>query len=313
MEIPFQRIAIIGLGLIGGSWGLALRQQSWGGVRIGCDRPDIINSALAAGVIDEATEDPLLAVHRADLIVLAAPVGAILDLLSIFKHALSPGALITDVGSTKVEICRRARETFGVETLFLGGHPLAGKERSGLANADAKLFKNATYALVPQENANLEDGRVKAFTRLVASFGARPLIIDASLHDHAVAYLSHLPQLVSTALAGLIVEQQSQTSLSLELAAAGLRDMTRLADSSYLVWRDICRTNRANIQEALDKFIERIAALRERLADERLQADFARAARLGEELRAKDSLRNPHAGGARVPKPDRGPDCNRDS
>jgi prephenate dehydrogenase len=291
MQIAFQRTAIIGVGLIGGSWGLALRDQAYSGIRIGCDRPEILKAALAAGAIDRADEDPVSAVDRADLVILAAPVGPILDLLSHINVALAPGVLVTDVGSTKVEICRRATETFGDAVLFLGGHPLAGKERSGFDNAQGTLFQNTRYALVPQASGDLDDPRVKAFMDLVSSIGARPFLTDASVHDYAAAYLSHLPQLVSTSLAALIREEQNHCSLPLELAAAGLRDMTRLAESPYSVWQDICRTNLGNIQEALDGLIGILQQVRQRLSTNNLENDFDRAARFRETLRETDIAR----------------------
>ncbi|HTV56243.1 MAG TPA: prephenate dehydrogenase/arogenate dehydrogenase family protein [Terriglobia bacterium] len=287
MEIPFQRIAIIGLGLIGGSWGLALKENAYDGLRIGCDRPETLASALAVGAIDHAQEDPLAAVSHADLVILAAPVGVILNLIPRIKTALSRRVLVTDVGSTKVAICKRARETFGDATLFLGGHPLAGKERSGIENAEAGLFRNSRYALVPQAAENLEDPRVRAFFRLLISAGAQPLVTDALSHDRAVAYLSHLPQLLSTTLAALLAEQYSQSALPLELAGTGLQDMTRLAESPYSVWRDICRTNLVNIQEAVDRLIEKLQGLRQRLSSDSLQSDFDQAGELRQELREK--------------------------
>jgi prephenate dehydrogenase len=287
MDTPFQRIAIVGLGLIGGSWGLALKENAYGGLRIGCDRPEILASALAAGAIDRAEEDLVAAVSHADLIILAAPVGAILKLIPRITSTLCPSVLVTDVGSTKVEICRRAQELFGDVTLFLGGHPLAGKERSGIENAEPRLFQNSRYAIVPHARGDLEEPRIKDFLRLVISIGARPLVTDALSHDRAVAYLSHLPQLLSTTLAGLLADQHSQGALPLELAGAGLQDMTRLADSPYSVWRDICRTNLVNIQEALDSLIEKLQGLGQRLSSGSLETDFHRAAELRERLGEK--------------------------
>jgi prephenate dehydrogenase len=288
MQIPFKRIAIIGVGLIGGSWGLALRDLAYSGIRIGCDRPEILQAALAADAINRAEEDPLSAVNHADLVILAASVGPILSLLSHISTSLVPGVLVTDVGSTKLEICRRAADTFGDAVLFLGGHPFAGKERSGFENAEGGLFQNTQYALVPRASSDLEDSRVKAFIDLVRTIGARPFFTEAALHDHAAAYLSHLPQLVSTSLAALIAERQDQNSFPLEFAAGGLRDMTRLAESPYSVWQDICRTNLANIQEALDGLIGRLQQTREHLSSNGLQDEFERAVKFREALRRTD-------------------------
>lgn len=285
METPFQQITIFGLGLVGGSWGLALKKQAYGGIRVGCDQPEVLDAARAAGAIDRAVKDPIAALNGADLVVLAPPVGGILDLLSRLRRGFSPRALVTDVGSTKVAICERAREVFKNGPLFLGGHPLAGKERSGLENAEAALFEGTVYSLVPQRSSDLDDPRAKALMRLITSFGARPFVTDALSHDRAVAYLSHLPQLLSTALAGLIGEEHSRGYLPLELAGAGLRDMTRLAASPYSVWRDICRTNTANIQEALDMYMQKLQSLRARLSDTSLQSEFTQAANLPEKLR----------------------------
>jgi len=281
----FNRISIIGLGLMGGSWGLALKKHGFSGALVGCDRPEVLSRALAARAIDEGAEDPAEAARNADLVILAAPVGAILDLLPRLKRVLSPRALVTDVGSTKRLICERAREAFGDEPLFLGGHPLAGKELSGFESADASLFENARYALTPLSPDHLADQRVKAFSALVEAVGGRPFLSDASHHDRAVAYLSHLPQLLSTALSSLIAEQSSEDFLPLELAGAGFRDVTRIAESPYAVWRDICLTNIENIQSALELLIEKLEAVKLHLSDRELEREFKQALRLRERLR----------------------------
>jgi prephenate dehydrogenase len=283
--IAFHRVSIIGLGLVGGSWGLALKKHSFEGVITGSDRPEVLSRALAAHAIDEAAEDPAVAVRSAELVVLATPVGVILDLVSKLKTAAAPRTLITDVGSTKRLICQRAREVFGDEPLFLGGHPLAGKELSGFENADSALFEGARYALTPLTPDHLADERVKAFSQLIESLGARPFLCDASAHDRAVAYLSHLPQLLSTSLASLIAQQGAEDFLPLELAASGFRDLTRLAESPYAVWRDICLTNIENIQSALDLLIEKLEAIKLHLSDRELEREFKQAAKLRERLR----------------------------
>ena len=285
MTVFFHRISIIGLGLMGGSWGLALKKHGFSGTLVGCDRPEVLRRALAARAVDEGAEDPEEAARNADLVILAAPVGAILDLMPPLKGVLSPRALVTDVGSTKRLICERAREAFGDEPLFLGGHPLAGKELSGFESADASLFDNARYALTPLSPDHLADERVKAFSALVEAVGGRPFLSDASHHDRAVAYLSHLPQLLSTGLSSLIAEQSSEDFLPLELAGAGFRDVTRLAESPYAVWRDICLTNIENIQAALELLIEKLEAVKLHLSDRELEREFKQALKLRERLR----------------------------
>lgn len=243
---------------------------------------------MALGVIDEGVEDVLAAVQGADLVILAAPVGVILDLLSQLKGAVSPRALVTDVGSTKRLICQRAAEIFGNEPLFLGGHPLTGKERSGIENADASLFENACYALTPLTPDHLADNRVKIFCSLLAVLRAQPFVSDPAAHDRAVAYLSHLPQLLSSGLASLIAEQSAEDFLPVELAASGFRDMTRLAESPYALWRDICLTNIENIQLALESLIQKLEGMKLHLSDRELEREFKQALKLRERLHARD-------------------------
>ena len=278
-------MAIVGLGLIGGSWGLALKKAGFSGKRVGCDRPETAARAVALGAVDETAADLAAAVRGADLIVVATPVGVILELLPQLKGVVSARALVTDVGSTKRLICQRARESFGDEPLFLGGHPLAGKERSGLEHADAALFEKARYVLTPLAPEQQADARARAFASLVEALGARPYWSDASSHDRAVAFLSHLPQLLSSGLASLIAEESVEAPLPLELAAAGFRDSTRLAESPYSVWRDICLTNIENIQRALEALIEKLDSMKMHLSDRGLEREFKQALKLREKLR----------------------------
>jgi len=281
----FKNVSIIGLGLIGGSWGLALKKYGLAVRRIGCGRASTVVRALAVDAVDEGTGDLDKAVREADLIILAAPVGAILDCIPRLKEVASSKAVVTDVGSTKRLICERARETLGDAPLFLGGHPLAGKERAGVENAEASLFAHARYVLTPLEDRHLEDTRIKAFISLVKAVGARPQIMDAACHDRALAFLSHLPQLLSSALASLIAEESLESRFPVELAASGFRDVTRLAGSPYSVWRDICLTNLENIQQALEVLIEKLEFVKRHLSDPELEREFQQASKLRERLR----------------------------
>jgi prephenate dehydrogenase len=281
----FDRVTMVGLGLMGGSWGLALKAAGFTGRRIGCDRAQVLERALASGAVDEGAEDLAAAVRDSDLVILATPVGVILDLLPQLKSSVKLGALVTDVGSTKRLIARRGGEIFDGKTLFLGGHPLAGKERSGLENADARLFTDTRYVLTPVSPDLLEDARVKAFMELVRALGAQPFVTDPASHDRAVAFLSHLPQLLSTGLASLIAEQGAEDFLPAELAASGFRDVTRLAESPYNVWRDICLTNIENIQSALESLIEKLESMKLHLSDRELEREFRQALKLRAKLR----------------------------
>jgi len=265
---------------------LALKKAGFAGRRVGyARRREIVDRALGRGVVDEGSTDLAEAVREADLVVLATPVGVILDLLPKLKGACAPTALVTDVGSTKQLICRRAEEALGAEPLFLGGHPMAGKERSGIENADAKLFERARYVLTPIAPVHQAEARVEAFAALVTSLGAQPYWTDAASHDRGVAFLSHLPQLLSSGLASLIDESSAEGQLPLELAASGFRDVTRLAESPYTVWRDICLTNVENIQMALDALTQKLEAMKIHLGDRELEREFQQAAHLRDKLR----------------------------
>ena len=285
-EPLFRRVAIVGLGLLGGSWGLALKKAGFRGHIVGyARRAETREEALSKGAVDEGFADVTEGVHGADLVILATPVTVILDHLRRLEPHLAPRALLTDVGSTKRRICARAAELYTQGPLFLGGHPMAGKERSGLENADPRLFENARYVLTPLQPEHLNDGRVQAFRALVTAIGARPLTSDPAAHDLAVAYLSHLPQLLSSGLASLIEEKHTAGDLSLELAATGFRDMTRLAESPYSVWRDICLTNLENIQMALEALTQKLESMEFHLGDRELEREFEQAARLRDKLR----------------------------
>jgi prephenate dehydrogenase len=281
----FKKITILGLGLIGGSWALALKRLGYAAPLVGHDRPEVLRKALDAGAIDAAEEALSSAVRDAGLVILAAPVGAILDLLDHLKPHVHPQALVTDVGSTKQLICRRAKEVLGDAPLFLGGHPLAGKETSGFERADPAIFESVYYALTPSHPGLMADARVQAFVGLVESLGARPYVTDASRHDLAVAYLSHVPQLLSSGLASLVGEDSTGRSLPLELAGAGFRDLTRLAESPYGLWRDICLTNIENIRAGLTTLIEKLESIKSHLSDRDLEQIFLQARELRERLR----------------------------
>jgi prephenate dehydrogenase len=270
--IPFRRVAVIGTGLIGGSFALALRGQFPEISLIGYDFADALELARAQGAIDETATDIPSAVRGADLVYVALPIGATIAALGALAASAEPSALITDASSTKVLISRAARAQFRSEARFLGGHPMAGKERSGIENADAGLFRGAPYALIAAEND--PDTRVRDFARLLLAIGAQPVWCDAETHDWAVAIVSHLPQLVAV-----------ETGLPVALAGGGLQDTLRLAGSPYGVWRDILLTNKDNISRALDRLEQALDHLRTRLASKELEQEFQAANELYKILR----------------------------
>jgi prephenate dehydrogenase len=282
-----QRVAILGTGLIGGSFALALKKYLTDIQVVGWDRPDVMVEAKHRGAVDEsffASLEP--AIRRADLIYIALPIGATLDLLPEIAQRAPSHALVTDAGSTKLRIAQTAAELFTEEDgpLFLGGHPMAGREVSGIANADAELFNAATYALIGSSE-DTDDPRVSAFVKMIEKIGARPLWLSAEQHDNAVGLASHLPQLAAVALASFLYDKLDENGLPITLAGPGLRDTLRLAGSSYPMWRDIVLTNREALSSALESFARRVDKLRERLASRDLEADFEAANELYKLLR----------------------------
>ncbi|WP_456425280.1 prephenate dehydrogenase/arogenate dehydrogenase family protein [Rhodocaloribacter sp.] len=283
-----QRIAILGVGLIGGSLGLAWK-RSRPDLRItGFDAPDVLEQAASLGIVDEKAATARHAVREADLVVLAAPIGANLRLLEEIGPHLRSGALVTDVSSVKKPITEHARLFVGPENLFAGGHPMAGAEYGGVAHADAFLFENATYVICPPEEPSGEDaGRYDAFLRLVEETGARILLLDAERHDRIAAAVSHLPQLLAVALMNHAAEGQAHDEAFLNLAAGGFRDMTRIASSPFRIWRDILLANQGAVLDALGRFTSLLRTLRNRLIEEDLGAledAFERARTLRETI-----------------------------
>lgn len=273
MPDAFHRVAILGTGLIGGSFGLAVRRALPHAPVVGWDRADVLRAAAARGAIQVGVTDLQNAVADADLVYVALPVGATLEALpQVARHA-AQGALVTDACSIKANIVRAAAEHFrGGGACFVGGHPLAGKETAGVEHADAELFRGARYALIgPHGNA---DERVARFAALLKSIGAAPVWMEAEAHDRAVAFVSHLPQLAAVALAGVLRDATDHSGLPLTLAGPGARDTLRLAGSPYALWRDICLANRQNIAAAMDQMVQALDHLRARLASRELQEEF---------------------------------------
>ena len=277
-----ETVAIVGVGLIGGSFGLALKKAGFGGAVLGVSSESSIGAALERGAIDRGA--PLgEAAGAADLIYLAQPIGRILDTLHHLDGLVRPTALITDAGSTKHTIVSEARKLVR-RCQFLGEHPLAGKEKRGAAEADADLFSGRTYVLTPGSLEELETAAVRAFVGWVRRIGAKPVILGAAEHDRLVSFTSHLPQLASTALAATLAENLTAPD-DLLVAGPGLIDSTRLALSAYELWRDILATNTEPIEQALTAYINELEQLRENLRTRWAREEFARGAELAGRLR----------------------------
>jgi prephenate dehydrogenase len=268
----FRRAAILGTGLMGGSFALALRKHFPQTQIAGWDHADVLQKAAARGVVDETFSELADAMRGADLTYVALPIGAALEHIpEIARHA-GADALVTDACSTKTVICHAAEKFFHGGAQFLGGHPMSGKSLQGVEYADSGIFAGAKYILIG--NGPDGDTRAEGFAALITALGARPVWMDAETHDWAVGIVSHLPQLASVALAQVIRDETDETGLPLSVAGPGLRDSLRLAASPYGIWRDICLTNPDNIARALDRVVQAIDHMRTRLRSKDLQESF---------------------------------------
>lgn len=278
---PFERIAIVGFGLIGASLAMAVRRRWQGGLILAVDRKHVLEAAMREHTADVAADD-LGMVADADLIVLAAPVRQNLEVLERLPEFVSRTAIVTDVSSTKVEIVRKA-QALPERLSFAGGHPLAGSAAGGIAAARADLFTGRPWILTTPAPAPTLDS-LEAF---VSALDAVPLRMDAEAHDTLLAYLSHLPQLTVSALMHIVGERVQEQGLA--LSGRGLRDTTRLATSPPGIWRDVAATNPAALAKALDDLITVLTDLRDDLASgDALDKVFESAARWKSVLEGSD-------------------------
>ncbi|MCL5291524.1 MAG: prephenate dehydrogenase [Actinobacteria bacterium] len=247
-------VSIIGLGMIGGSLAAALSKYGADEFNIvGYNRTKAsVGEALARGYIDRGASSPTEAVENADIVVVATPVGVIEEMVSEIAASLKQGAIVTDVGSTKAKIVQEVEVMLPPGTHFVGGHPMAGSEREGINAANPDIFKNAYYLLTPTPRTDMT-----AFRKLhavVARTGANILAISPERHDEAVAFISHLPHLVSAALMNVAASETKQRENLLMLTAGGFRDTTRIAAGNTRLWVDICLENRKAIAHAIRHF-----------------------------------------------------------
>lgn len=271
-------VTIAGVGLIGGSFALALRRIGYRGRILGVSSPKTLELATELQVIDEGCGLES-ALPQSDLVYMAQPVERIIEQLGQVRELVPSHALVTDAGSTKSAIMQRARVLFKDGPHFVGGHPMAGKEGRGVQIAEAGLLAGAPYALVPTGEALPASPAVEEFCGWLDAMGCRRRVMRASEHDEVVAWTSHLPQLVSTALAATI-GARLEHGRDLEIAGDGLRDMTRLAASPHAVWSGILRTNHGPIDEALDAVVQELEGLRKALKDDSAEGHFQRGQRL---------------------------------
>jgi len=255
-----KRIAIIGLGLIGGSMGLALKRAKADLEVVGfVRRPEVAAKALEIEAVNRTEGDLLSAVKGVDLVLIATPAMAIKDILAEIGESLVEGCIVTDTASTKAQVMGWAEDCLPTSVSFIGGHPMAGKETSGIEAADGELFVDCTYCLIPGRGATKE--AIDMVAGLVRQIGAKPMFIDATEHDSLVAGISHLPILISAALVLTTTKSPSWPKMS-KLAATGFRDLSRLASANPRMSRDICLSNREPILRWLDEYIEELGELR---------------------------------------------------
>jgi prephenate dehydrogenase len=262
MRLENATVAIVGLGLMGGSLGLALRGSCRKLVGV-ARRPEVAQVAMSGGVADAASCE-LNVVAEADIVVLATPVRHILDTIPTVAGIMQPGALLMDLGSTKAKVVE-TMNAIPEGIAAIGGHPMCGKETGGLESADPDLFLDATFVLVP--TGRTTDAALSLAHELVKAVGAKPLLLDAERHDRAVATISHLPYLLAASLMHIEAEANDQDEVTGRLAASGFRDTSRLAASSLDMMLDILLTNREPVMSALDSFEEKIAEVKALLDD----------------------------------------------
>lgn len=294
--MTIERIAILGTGLIGASVGLALRSYGFAGEIIGWDAdPKQSAVALEKQAIHCIADNPLTAAEQSDVIVLCGPVFTILEWLDLLGSMLRPEQLVTDVGSVKRVLCERVEDRFNGpdQPGFLPGHPMAGKEVSGAANADGELFNNAVWLFTEPASAASMHPKARALADewrgWIAKFGCRVIDMDPARHDVLCAWISHLPQFVSTAMSALLEEQFAANDDLLPIGGRALREMTRLGASPFSMWRDIAHTNSEAIANSLLALEQHLAHIRENLKTPELRDEFEQANRFRVESHSRKS------------------------
>jgi prephenate dehydrogenase len=270
-------ISIIGLGVIGGSLGLAIKKSNPLHTVIGFDTRAVLAAAGKRKAIDVAARSLDEAVARAEIIFLCAPVSAMLALIPLVAKTARPNAIVTDVGSVKGIVQSVAGTHFRRESIFVGGHPMAGSERSGVKYADPLLFQNAAYVLCPLDK---QRKRIGPLIELLRSIGAHVVIMDAMEHDRVTAAVSHLPQLVAVEMMNYVAKKNKGDPAYLHLAAGGFRDMTRIASSPFPMWNDIILQNKKEIRTAVKEFEGELHRLQSELSKKSLseiRQEFHRA------------------------------------
>ena len=285
-ESDFKKITIIGVGLIGGSLGLALKKKKPKFKITGIDKLEIIEKAIARGAIDEGTINLENGIKEADLIIIATPVKTIIDLLPRINPFIKKGCIVTDTGSTKGQIVETADKVLSKDVFFIGGHPMAGSEKYGIEEVDSHLFQDKTYILTPSKKSNLI--ALEKIFLLVNTIGAKRLVLDPLEHDRVAGAISHLPQILAVSLTNMIsmLAQEENNNNYFKAIGGGFRDMTRIALSPCKIWEDICDTNQENILKMIQEFRNYLEIIEDKLKNgpNSLKEEFQKASKLRETL-----------------------------
>lgn len=252
MGVEFKRVAIIGVGLIGGSIGLRMKAMNYPGIIVGYDQPDVLDEALMRDAIDQGAGDLSEAVLGADLVVIAVPVDEAVNLLPTILKTAKTGAVVTDTAPAKVDLIRAAKETAKARGVYIGGHPLAGSRRQGVAGAVSELFVGAYYLICPPDNVSPEV--IESLRWWVRMLGAYPLTLNAELHDRIIAITSHVPFVLALALSDWVARQSERTEHLMKLTTGHFQTITSLASLPLTAWEAALTINRERVLEELAEF-----------------------------------------------------------
>ncbi|MBM3705742.1 MAG: prephenate dehydrogenase [Actinobacteria bacterium] len=265
-----RNVSVIGLGLIGGSLALSLKEISAEINVTGFDTiADAMSIAKYRNIIDKIAENYADAVKDADLVIIATPISNIIQVVDSIKNHLKKGAIVTDVGSAKVNIVNEVNRLLPEDVIFIGGHPMAGSENEGVLSARPDLFKNAFYVLTPTGNTKSE--ALISLHMLLSRIGSKVISLSPKEHDEIVSLISHLPHILSTNLVDLVDSEQLELKNLFKLCAGGFRDMTRIAASNPRMWLDITFENKNEIIKAIDKYICYLARFKESLQTDNVE------------------------------------------
>ena len=285
-DFSFNKITIIGVGLIGGSFGFALKEKKPNFKIVGIDKQEIIEKAIARGAIDEGTVNLKEGIKEADIVIIATPVKTILNILTQINPFLKKGCVVTDTGSTKGQIVERADKVLSKDIFFIGGHPMAGSEEYGIESANPHLFQDRTYILTPTKKSNLI--AIEKIFSLIKMIGANRLILNPLEHDRIVGAVSHLPQIIAVSLINMVSEliQKENNNNYFKAVGEGFKDITRIASSPYKIWEDICYTNKEIILEMIQEFRNYLGVIEDKLKNDpsSLKEEFQKASKLRENI-----------------------------